>query len=300
MNRHYLLKALAALLVLMMTFSFLVSCGGNDSDNEDPEHIIPENGQPDGSEPEEKPGDAPGDDNKEDDSKEDDNKEDSNDNVNTVDPNSPEGKAQAELNTVIAYLDNHFKTNDVWDPKDNRIYGLIKLPNGKYQCTLAGEPTKLLNLSAILETFKDVFELDGTFTYEGDDVIYTLADGTGSARWADIDAFDLDAYMQSDEYKEIIKQATITSLKQEISQLNKMLLADIIMDNRVEVTSEIYLYQESSALKVNQGNLADALNLWITTGDVGSASGTFSMNGDDVVYTSIELPEASVVWSWDF
>ena len=295
MKKNCILRILAALLVLMMTFSFLVSCGGNDSDNADPEHIIPENGQPDGSEPEEKPGDAPGDDNKEDD-----NKEDSNDNVNTVDPNSPEGKAQAELNTVIAYLDNHFKTNDVWDPKDNRIYGLIKLPNGKYQCTLAGEPTKLLNLSAILETFKDVFELDGTFTYEGDDVIYTLADGTGSARWADIDAFDLDAYMQSDEYKEIIKQATIASLKQEISQLNKMLLSDIIMGNSVEVTGEIYLYQENGALKTNQGNLADALNLCLAKGYLSKPAGTFSMNGDDVVYTSNEMPEASVVWSWDF
>ena len=290
MNRHYLLKALAALLVLMMTLSFLASCGGNDSDNENPEHIVPENGQPDGSEPEDKPEDASGDDNK----------EDNNDNVNTVDPNSPEGKAQAELNTVIAYLDNHFKTNDVWDPKDNRIYGLIKLPNGKYQCTLAGEPTKLLNLSAILETFKDIFELDGTFTYEGDDVIYTLADDTGSARWTDIDAFNMDEYMQSDEYKEIIKNATIASLKQEINHLNKVLLADIIVYNRVEVTSEIYLYQENGALKANQGNLADALNLCLAKGYLDQPAGTFSMNGDDVVYTSNKMPEASVVWSWDF
>lgn len=217
-----------------------------------------------------------------------------------VDPNSPEGKAQAELNLVIDYLYNHFKSNDIWYPiEEDHTISVVKTPEGKYKCLYQDQDYPMA-LAYLFENVKSTWGLEGTFSYKGDDVVYTLADESGSATWQDIDAFDMDAYMESDEYKQLIANASKAALRAEINSLKRLLKVELVINNnQIDVNNEIYIYEdENGILCTNQGTIADALTILVSTNDTFSSitGSIFFMDGDTLMYSSQQYSEYSIPW----
>lgn len=218
----------------------------------------------------------------------------------TIDPSTPEGRAMTELDVVKDYLENHFQTNDKWLPDEEMPeLWIIKTSDGKYQCCYNGEPTKNFNLAYILELYKSDFNLNGTFSWNGDDVVYTLADGSASATWQDIDAFDIDAYMESDEYQQIIINARKASLKAELNQLARYLQVEIISNNgSFEISEGVVLTNDDEGnFSVSSGTLADAFNTYAAnSSDFSRLSGAFKMDGDTLIYYYLEDEKIFVTW----
>ncbi len=213
-------------------------------------------------------------------------------------PNSPEGKAYAELNKVIEFINTHFKSNSVWYPiEGNQALSVVKTSEGQYRCQNNGKDYPL-NLATILESIKASFELDGTFSSQGHDVIYTLADESASAKWENIDAFNMDEYIQSDEYKETIANASKASLRTEVEQFKKIIQVELITNNnKININSDVYIYENNiGILCTNQGTIADALMLLVSKNKNFSqfTGSIFFMEGETLMYSSQRYSEYSV------
>lgn len=217
------------------------------------------------------------------------------DTVNPIDPNSPEGRAIAELDKVKGYFSAHFANNDKWYPVESDTNNWVEMTaDGKFQCMYMGQPSRYWNFAWLLESYKSVFGVEGKFSHSGDDVIYTLADASASATWEDIDAFDIDAYQQSDEYKEVLKQAQIASMKAELNQFSREIQLNLAMSgNNWEISSGVFVSKdENGNLTASVGTIADAFNLY----DKMNFNGTFTMDGDTLVYVNNEDNTISVTW----
>lgn len=215
--------------------------------------------------------------------------------VNPIDPNSPEGRVISELDKVREYFTTHFENNDKWYYEENETNQWVEMTtDGKFQCMYMGQPARYWNFAWILESYKSDFGVDGTFSYRGDDVIYTLADESASVTWKDIDAFDLDEYQQSDEYKELVKQATISSMKQDLKSFYNMITVELIYsNNNFEISSGIFVSKDGNGNFVaNTGTIADAFNSY----DGMNFRGTFAMDGETLVYICNEDNTISVTW----
>lgn len=217
------------------------------------------------------------------------------DTVNPIDPDSPEGRVIAELDAVKEYFSTHFASNDKWYPQENDINIWVEMTtDGKFQCMYMGMPSRFWNFAWLLESYKLTFGVDGTFSWNGDDVVYTLADGSASVTWKDIDAFDIDAYQQSDEYKEILKQSRIAAMKQELNHFVRIIENYLIVyNNNWEISDDIFVTKDANGkLTVSAGTIADAFN----SCDEMNFSGTFTMDGDTLVYVNNEDSTISVTW----